>query len=223
MSSLERRPAGGSNLIGSGEFRSAAASVRGDVAHERKGEVEMRKIVAGLWVSLDGVTESPEKWSFPYFNPEVGQAVQAQMDSSDTLLLGRRTYEEFAAYWPDKSSEDDPFADFINNTPKLVVSSTVKELAWGNATLVRGDLVDEIVKAKRQPGKNLGMTGSVTLTRSLLREGLVDELGLLVCPIVIGTGKRLFDDWVGEFPLRLIDSRTFENGVVSLTYGPVAE
>jgi dihydrofolate reductase len=197
---------------------------RKTLARERKEKVEMRKIVAGLWVSLDGVTESPEKWSFPYFNPEVGQAIQAQLDSSDTLLLGRRTYEEFAAYWPDKSSEDDPFADFINNTPKLVVSATLKnKLAWENATLVTGDLVDEIVKAKRQPGKNLGMTGSVTLTRSLLREGLIDELGLLVCPIVLGTGKRLFDDWIGEFPLRLIDSRTFDNGVASLTYGPVTE
>ncbi len=132
----------------------------------------MREIIAGLFMTLDGVTESPEKWSFPYFNDEVGQVIGSNMDSSDTILLGRRTYEEFADYWPDKTAADDPFADYINDTPKLVVSTSLKTLEWRNSSLIQGDVMDEIAKVKQQPGKKIAMTGSVTLVGSLLSAGL---------------------------------------------------
>jgi dihydrofolate reductase len=181
----------------------------------------MRKIVAGLFVSLDGVVESPEQWQFPYFNDEMGQALGAQMAASDTLLLGRRTYQEFAAFWPGRGS-DDPIGAYMNNTPKLVVSTTLDTVEWHNSTLLGGDVIEELGKLKQQPGSNINVTGSITLVRSLLRDGLLDELGLLVCPIVVGGGKHLFDDWSQQLPLNLQDSKTFSTGVLSLTYAPAA-
>jgi len=178
----------------------------------------MRRIVAGLFMSLDGVVESPDKWTFPYFNDEVGQVIQSQMDASDAVLLGRRTYEEWAAYWPDKTAQDDPFADFINNTPKFVVSTTLKSVEWRNSTLVTGNLAEEIAKLKRQPGKDIAISGSVTLAGSLLRDRLLDELSLLLNPVMVGTGKRLFEDPSGQVPLKLEESRTLSNGVLALRY-----
>jgi dihydrofolate reductase len=156
--------------------------------------------------------ESPEKWHFPYFNDEMGGAVQAMM--GEAMLLGRRTYEEFAAYWP--SSTDD-FADHMNGTPKYVVSNTLASAEWQNSTLVSGDVVKELTRIKEEPGGMISATGSGTLIVSLLREGLVDELHLLVHPIVVGTGKRLFEDG-SQVPLRLTHSQTFSTGVVHLTY-----
>ncbi len=182
----------------------------------------MRKIVAGLFISLDGVVESPNKWHFPHFNDEMGQEVGAQMTASDTILLGHRTYQEFAAYWPDKTAADDPFADYINNTPKVVVSTTLKTVEWRNSTLISGIVAQELTRLRQQPGKNIGITGSGTLVQSLLREGLLDELRLQVHPIVVGTGRRLFDDGGAEVPLRLANSRTFKTGVLSLVYEPAA-
>ena len=179
----------------------------------------MRKIVAGLFISLDGVTESPQDWNGPFFNDEMGQAVGDAMASSDTLLLGRRTFEEFAAFWP-TADQSDPFADFINNTPKVVVSNTLSEVDWQPTTVIRGDVVSQIRDLKEQSGKNIGMTGSPTLIRSLVKEGLLDELSLMVHPLVLGSGKRLFDDMIGQTPLTLVNSQTFKTGVVNLTYGP---
>jgi dihydrofolate reductase len=175
----------------------------------------MRKIVSGLFISLDGVVEAPDRWQFPYFNDEMGAAVQSLMDGSEAMLLGRRTYEEFAAYWP--TSTDD-FAERMNTTPKYVVSSTLRTLEWQNSTLVEGG-VKELARLKEQPGGNLGITGSGTLVVSLLREGLLDELHLLLHPIVVGSGKRLFDDGP-PVPLRLSDSQAFGTGVLHLTYQP---
>ena len=179
----------------------------------------MRKIVAGLFISLDGVTESPQDWNGPFFNDEMGQAVGDAMASSDTLLLGRNTFEEFAAYWP-TADQSDPFADFINNTPKVVVSNTLGEVDWQPTTVIRGDVVSQIRDLKAQSGKNIGMTGSPTLIRTLVKEGLLDELSLMVHPLVLGSGKRLFDDMEGQVPLTLVNSQTFKTGVVNLTYGP---
>src|SRR5712692_1889090 len=115
----------------------------------------MRKIVAALFTSLDGVVESREKWTGPFFNDEVWQVTRAGIAASDGLLLGRRTYEDFAAYWPDKTAEDSPYADHINNTPKFVVSNTVKSFQWRNSRLITGDIVGQITKLKQQPGKNI--------------------------------------------------------------------
>jgi dihydrofolate reductase len=180
----------------------------------------MRKIVAGLHVSLDGVTESPEKWTFQFFNDEVGQEVGSQMAESDAILLGRRTYEEFAAYWPGKSAADDPIADFLNNTPKYVVSKTLKSPEWRNSTLIRGDVAEALTQLKEGPGKNITITGSVTLVGSLLSSGLIDELRLLLFPIVVGNGRRLFEDIREQFALKLVESKAFGTGVVALTFEP---
>jgi len=177
----------------------------------------VRKIVAGLFISLDGVVESPDQWHFPYFDEEMGQEVGALMAASDTILLGRRTYQDFAGYWPHQPS-DVPPADYMNNTPKVVVSTTLKTLEWQNSTLISGNLAEELGKLKQQPGKNIGITGSGTLVRSLLRDGLLDELHLLVHPIVVGSGKRLFEQGSGRVPLKLVESKTFSTGVLALTY-----
>ncbi len=179
----------------------------------------MRKIVAGLFISLDGVIEAPQTWHFPYFNDEMGAAVGAQMAASDAMLLGRVTYQEFAAFWP-SAPADDPFTAVMNNTPKYVVSTTLETAEWQNTTLINGNIAEEIAQLKQQPGKEIGITGSATLVRSLLRMNLLDELRLLVHPIVVGTGKRLFPDGSEQTPLKLADSRTFSTGVVYLTYVP---
>ncbi len=180
----------------------------------------MRKIVAGLFISLDGVYEAPETWHVPYFNDEMGAAVGSQMAESDGMLLGRVTYEEFAAYWPSQTSEGEAgeMADVMNDTPKYVVSRTLKTPEWTNTTLLDGNnAADELTALKQQPGKAISITGSGTLVRTLLRDGLLDELRLLVHPIVVGHGKRLFDD--GEqVALALTDAQTFSTGVLALTY-----
>ena len=128
----------------------------------------MRKIVAGLFISLDGVVEAPEQWHFPYFNDEMGEAVGSQMAAADTMLLGRHTYEEFAAYWADKGS-DVEFADVMNDTPKLVASTTLESVDWQNSTLLGEDVAQELRRLKEEPGKDISITGSPTLVRSLLR------------------------------------------------------
>jgi dihydrofolate reductase len=184
----------------------------------------MRKVTAGLFVSLDGVVESPEKWQLPYFNDEMGEAIGTAMAEADAMLLGRVTYQEFASYWPGVSSEDQPFADHMNNTPKFVVSTTLEEpLEWQNSTLIQENVAEEIAKLKQQPGKNIGITGSATLVRSLLRDGLLDELGLLVHPIVVGSGRPLFEEGGDQKELKLVDSKAFSTGVVYLTYQPDRE
>jgi dihydrofolate reductase len=183
----------------------------------------MRKIVAGLFISLDGVYEAPGEWHFPYFNDEMGTAVDAQMKAADAMLLGRVTWQEFAGFWPDKTNTDVDIADHMNNTPKYVVSSTLESVdAWQNSTLLKGDVAAELTRLKQQPGKNISVVGSGALIRSLLREGLLDELRLLVHPIVVGHGKRLFPDGSEQRPLELVESKTFANGVLYLTYRPAA-
>ncbi len=179
----------------------------------------MRKVTAGLFLSLDGVTESPEKWQLPYFNDEMGEAVGVAMAAADAMLLGRVTYQEFASYWPGVSAEEEPFADYMNNTPKYVVSRTLEgPLEWNNSTLTKGNLVEEISRLKQQSDKNIGITGSVTLVQSLLQEDLLDELGLMIHPVVVGSGKRIFEGWGEPKGLTLVDSKTFSTGVVYLTY-----
>jgi dihydrofolate reductase len=180
-------------------------------------EYTMRKIVAGLFISLDGVVESPDQWHFPYFNDEMDAAVHAQIDATDTMLLGRRTYEEFAGFWPNQSG-DDPVAAKLNNARKVVVSTTLSEATWQNSTLIRENVAESIKKLKQQPGGQIGMTGSGTLVRWLLREGLLDELHLYLHPIVVGNGKRLFPEGADRLPLKLADSRTFRTGVLHLSY-----
>jgi dihydrofolate reductase len=179
----------------------------------------MRKIVANFFISLDGVVERPDQWHFPYFNDEMGEVVGGGMASSDTMLLGRKTYEEFASYWPQQT---EPPADHMNGVRKVVVSSTLERADWQNSTLIRGgaNLAEELTALKGQPGKDISTVGSATLVRALIREGLLDELQLLLHPIVVGTGARLFDGSLDKVPLKLVASRTFSTGVLHLTYAP---
>ena len=180
----------------------------------------MRKITAGLFTSLDGVVEAPEQRTGPYFNDEVGQAVGNLMAPNDALLLGRVTYEGFAAAFGGQSGG---MADQMNNTPKYVVSDTLSSADWQNSTLISGqrlDVADQITELKRQPGQTIGMSGSSTLVSWLLRQGLLDQLDLLVFPVVLGSGKRLFSEPDGQVPMKLAGSSSFGTGVVHLTYVP---
>ena len=182
----------------------------------------MRKVIGSELVSLDGVMEAPETWHLPYFNDEMGEAIGAAMADSDAMLLGRVTYEEFAAFWPSQEGgEDQEFTDYMNNTPKYVVSETLQEpLEWQNSTLIKDNVAEEIAKLKQQPGKDISITGSGTLVRSLLADGLLDELRLMLHPVVVGSGKRLFEDGSDQKALELVDSKTFSTGVLYLTYRP---
>lgn len=182
----------------------------------------MRKIIAGLFVSLDGVMESPERWHFPYFNEEMGEAVGSQMAEADAMLLGRVTYQEFADAFAG-AGDDNPMAAQMTNTPKFVVSTTLDAVEWRNSTLIKGNVVEEITKLKQQPGKHILISGSATLVRSLLRANVLDELRLLIHPIVVGSGKRLFEDEGYQVPLKLVDAKTFGTGVLYLTYEPAGK
>jgi dihydrofolate reductase len=184
-------------------------------------EVPMRKVVASEFVSLDGVVESPEKWHFPYFNDQMGDAIGAAMASSDSMLMGRVLYEEWAAFWPNQDPDENPVAARMNGVRKYVVSTTLEEpLEWQNSTLIGDNVAEEISRLKEQPGKDISISGSPTLVRSLLEEDLLDELRLMVHPIVVGSGKRLFEDGGDQKALQLVDSKIFSTGVVYLSYQP---
>ena len=181
----------------------------------------MRKVIAVEMVSLDGVMESPEDWAFSYSNDEMEEANAAGMAASDAMLLGRVTYEGLAAFWPHQPGGT-PMVDYINAVPKFVVSGTLEEpLGWNNSTLIAGEeFAEEIAGLKRRPGKDITIIGSGALVRSLLRDGLIDELRLMVYPVVLGDGKRLFEGEGGRRALELVGSETFGTGVLYLTYRP---
>jgi dihydrofolate reductase len=178
----------------------------------------MRKLVAVELVSLDGVMETPEEWAFAYSNDEMEEANAAGMAASDAMLLGRKTYEALAAFWPNQPGGT-PMVDYINNVPKFVVSETLEEpLEWNNSTLIKGNVAEEVSELKWQPGKDIAIIGSGALVRSLLGEGLLDELKLMVHPVVLGGGKRLFEDGGDQKALELVHSKNFSTGVLYLTY-----
>jgi dihydrofolate reductase len=184
----------------------------------------MRKIIAGLFISLDGVVEAPDQWHFPYFNDEMGTAVTATLGGSDTLLLGRRTYDSFAGAWPDRElagEEDAPMAKSLGDARKIVVSNQRLEFTWRNSELLRGDLVEAVTALKNEPGgAPIAMSGSVSVVRQLLAAGLLDELHLLLHPIAVRRGMRLFEEGEQPIPLKLISSETFTTGVLNLVYAP---
>jgi dihydrofolate reductase len=179
----------------------------------------MGSIKSSLFISLDGVIEQPETWHFDYFNDEMGAVVGELMGGSDATLLGRQTYDEFAGYWPN-ADPSDPITGQMNGSRKYVVSTTLTDAAWENSTLISGDVKAELAKLKQD--NNLGTTGSATLVRWLLEEGLIDELHLLVHPVVVGHGKKLFADGA-KVPLKLVSATTFTTGVLHLVYAPVAD
>lgn len=182
----------------------------------------MRKIVANMFVSLDGVVESPETFTGPYFHPEVGQQIQSGFEGGDTLLLGRVTYQTFEKSFSGDTTGN-PMAAQMNNYKKVVVSKTLDKAKWQNSTLINKDVAAEVTKLKKQPGKNINISGSGSLVSWLLREGLLDELDLLVLPVVVGSGKRLFDGYGDRVPLHLAESKAFSNGVLYLKFQPAGK
>ncbi|SBT51610.1 dihydrofolate reductase family protein [Micromonospora auratinigra] len=179
----------------------------------------MGRIVANFFISLDGVVERPDQWHFPYFDEEMGAAVGRGMQQSEAFLMGRRLYQEWAGYWPEQT-EDQDFAPFINALPKYVLSHTLTEATWQNTTVLGGDTAAERLREiKAGHEGEIAMSGSATTVRWLLANGLLDELRLLVHPIVVGHGQRLFED-TPTHPLRLVASETFKSGVLNLTYAP---
>src|SRR3712207_3073930 len=186
----------------------------------RTEEDPLRRGVALELVSVDGVMEKPEEWAFAYSNDEMDEANAAGMEASDALLLGRVTYEGLAAFWPNQPAGT-PMVDYINSVRKHVVSGNLEEpLEWNNSTLAGGNAGEGISELKRQPGKDITIIGSGMLVRALLEEGLLDELRLMVHPLVMGSGRRLFEDGGDREALELVDSRTFRTGVLYLTYRP---
>jgi dihydrofolate reductase len=183
-----------------------------------------KKIIANLSISLDGVVEEPGEWHFPYFNDEMGAAVDASLRSTDTLLLGRKTYDDHAGAWPEREvagGEDAEFAKVLGDMRKIVVSRQRLDLTWRNSEQLEGDLVEAVTALKNQTGGgNIGMSGSVSVVRQLLAAGLLDELHLLVHPIAVRKGMRLFDEGEPPVPLRLLSSEAFSTGVLNLVYGP---
>ena len=175
-----------------------------------------RTLAATLFMTLDGVVEAPDKWSFPFWSDETGKFKSDELHATDALLLGRVTYEGFAAAWPGRKDEEG-FADRFNSMPKYVASKTLKKLEWNNSHLIKGDLAAEVSRLKQQPGHDIVIHGSPTLIRSLLPHDLIDEYRLLVYPIVLGHGKRLFDE-TSQAKLKLAESETFSKGVVKLVY-----
>ncbi len=180
----------------------------------------MRKITAGLFVTLDGVIEAPEKWNPPYYNDEMTQIVMGQMADADTHLYGRHTYELFRMVFTGPSAP--PHGEMMTSAPKIVVSTTLEHPDWGPTTLISSDVTAELTQLKQQPGKNISIGASGTPVGFLLQQGLLDELNLLVHPVVVGAGKHLFEGGTDQVPLKLLESRPLSTGVVALRYAPAS-
>jgi dihydrofolate reductase len=177
----------------------------------------MGKIVSNFFIALDGVVEAPDEWHIPYFNDEMGAVVGAGMETNKAFLMGRTLYDEWAAYWPD--STDEPFATYFNEVPKYVISGSLDKAAWNNTTVLPGE-VDAVRRFKESIDGDIGMAGSPTTARWLLSNGLLDELRLLVHPIAVGHGQRLFEGSTTH-KLRLVESATLSTGVLNVIYAPV--
>ena len=173
----------------------------------------MKEVVVTTFVALDGVTEAPEKWSLKYWNDEIAQFKSNELFAADALLLGRVTYEGFAASWP--SRKGDPYSERMNGIPKYVVSTTLDAATWNNSTLIGSGAAAKIAQLKEQ--QTLLVFGSMTLAQALMQERLVDEYRLLVYPLVLGRGKRLFKEG-NTTTLKLAESRALGSDVVLLRY-----
>lgn len=172
------------------------------------------------FITLDGVIEAPS-WTFDYsFDPKMGEAIGQIMGSSKAILLGRRTFEEFAPAWSTRTAEDDPGAPFFNETRKYVVSSTLQSADWNNSEIVGPYSAETIQGLKDSVDGDLYISGSGTLVRAMLADGLVDALHLFVFPVALGKGLRLFPEGGAETKLKLAADESYNSGVVHLTYGP---
>jgi dihydrofolate reductase len=194
----------------------------------------MGKLVVNTFTSLDGVMQAPGMpeedreggfdhggWQVPYFDEESGEVMTETLAAFDAMLLGRKTYEIFAGYWP-YAPADDPIAARLNEAPKYVASRTLDSVGWKNSTLLKDDLAEEVARLKEQYNE-IHTSGSGNLVQSLMQQGLVDQYNLWVYPVLLGSGKRLFGDGTVPTALRLIASRTFGNGAVLLSYEPTGK
>lgn len=179
----------------------------------------MRKVVMTEYLTLDGVMDEPGHWSGPFFNDEAAKFKYHELFASDALLLGRVTYEGFAAAWPTMEGTGD-FGERMNGIPKYVASTTMETADWNNSTILKGDAAAEVAKLKQQEGQDILLCGSAILMNSLLPTGLIDEYRLMVHPIVLGKGKRLFKDGLDTATFKLVDTKPFSTGIVVLTYVP---
>jgi dihydrofolate reductase len=185
---------------------------------ERKENI-VRRIIVTEFVSLDGVMEDPA-WTFPYWNDEISGFKGEESSASDALLLGRVTYQGFAAAWPESEDEG---AEYFNSVGKYVVSRTLEEpLEWNNSTLIKDNIVERIADLKHQEGQDITVHGSATLVQTLMRHDLVDRYRLLVYPVVVGEGRRLFGEGIPA-TLKLLESKSFGSGVVALVYEPARQ
>ena len=199
-----------------------------------KEESKMRKIIVSEFLTLDGVMQAPGGpdedrsggfnhggWQMPYFDEITAKAIIEGLTEAGGFVLGRKTYEIFAAYWPTAPAEVRAFAEPLNNLPKFVASKTMREpLAWNNSILIAGDVAKEVAKLKRQSGNDLRVIGSGELVQTLMKNDLIDEYVLMVHPLVLGSGKRLFREGGSSANLKLIDIKTTGKGVVIVTYQP---
>lgn len=183
----------------------------------------MKRIFAFLVVTVDGYYEGPnQELDWPNVDDEFNDFSVEQLDEVDTLLFGRITYELMAGYWPTPAAaEDDPrITARMNSIPKLVVSRTLRDAEWDNTRLISDGVAEELTKLKQEPGKDIAIFGSSELTVSLMKMGLVDELRIMVNPLILGAGKSLFTTAAERIPLKLVRTRTFESGNVLLYYEP---
>ncbi len=188
--------------------------------------MNMRNIIVSEFVTLDGVMEDPggaERfarggWTIPYWSDELAKIKFAELFASDALLLGRVTYQGFASAWPSMTDEEG-FADRMNRLPKFVVSTTLDEVAWNNSRVIKGNIVEEIAQLKQQPGQDILVAGSATLVQTLMRQDLIDVYRLVVYPVILGSGKRLFQEG-STANLKLVETTMCGSGVMALTYQP---
>jgi dihydrofolate reductase len=196
----------------------------------RTKELSMRKVIVSEFVSLDGVMEDPS-WTFQFSSEEQEKFKFDELAASDALLLGRVTYEGFAAAWPHMTEQAgerrrsgfslQEYTDMMNGYPKYVVSTTLKEpLEWNNSTPIQGNVAEEVSRLKWQPGKDILIFGSGDLVNTLMQHDLIDEYRLMVFPVVLGSGKPLFRDGSDTKVLRLVEAKKFSSGVVVLSYQP---
>jgi dihydrofolate reductase len=179
------------------------------------------RLVATEYVSLDSMFHEPGQWSMPFFDEQAADFKLRELQASDALLLGRKTYEGFAAAWPTMGDDEAGFAQKMNTMPKYVVSATLETVDWPGSQLVTGDVPAEVARLKEQPGGDLLLAGSGRLVNALRRENLIDVYRLMLHPVVLGGGARLFDEDGTQQPLRLTRTESFGSGIVILEYEPV--
>jgi dihydrofolate reductase len=193
----------------------------------------MGTLTIATFMTLDGVMQAPGGpdedrdggfehggWSFPYFSDDMGEAISDAFGKAECFLLGRRTYEIFAASWPNFPDKDDPVASKLNTLPKYVVSTTLASADWGPTTIIRGDIAAEVAKLKDQHDGEIQVHGSAGLAQTLHADGLIDEYRLFIEPVVLGTGKRLFEHGAAPTALQLIESKPMAKGTVFAIYHP---